>query len=108
MGQNTSIYWASSQTAQRAKQLAASRGISVSQLVSKLIEKEHKAMIPPLEGTCPTCKAETTFVFLATWDGLPGGPAQLYQCQNCKTTLQEQSIKEPGAGIAQKEALTDV
>jgi hypothetical protein len=101
MARNTSVYWKSEEIAEQARQIADAKGISVSQLVSDLIAETYiNEFEPPLFGTCPTCHQETTFVFLALWDGLPGREAfKLYRCEACKTTLGEGSLANVNAVV---------
>jgi hypothetical protein len=80
MTQNSSIYWATEEIARRAKELAEARGTSVSALVSALVDEHYENhFVPSFSAVCP----------VAHWPS----QSDLYRCQNCRTALQENTIK---------------
>lgn len=92
----TSIYWSSEEARERARWLAKAEAMSVSALVSALVNDRFEDCVPkhpPIAARCPVCGKETSFEFLAYWDDLAEG-AKLYQCSDCGTTKAEQAIAE--------------
>ncbi len=90
MGHNTSVRW-NTKTAERAKHMAAADDRTVSNLTEYLINQEwqRRNPEPPIEGTCPTCHAETAFTFLAYWS-----QGDLYRCDDCRTVLTRSTIEQ--------------
>jgi hypothetical protein len=90
MTQNSSIYWATEEIARRARELAEAKEMSVSALVSALVDSEYQNhFIPSFSAVCPSCKAYATFTFVAHWPS----QSDLYRCNNCRTALQRDTIE---------------
>ena len=102
MSQNTSIYWKSEETARRARWMAEAEGLSVSQLVSTLINERYDELYPepPIRARCSICGRETDFVFLAYW----AEQSNLYQCSDCGKVAQYDSLVNDGHKMADKTA----
>lgn len=96
MTQNTSIYWKTPETAERARLMAEAEGISISKMLSNLVDGKYEQEYPepPISAICPTCKQESTFVFMAYWHE----QSDLYRCVLCRTALQKDTIIGNGHG----------
>ena len=95
MAEKTSIRW-KEETAKRAKWMADAEDVSVSALISILVNERWAECYPepPIEGLeCPTCQNQADFVFMAYWEELEPG-TKLYTCSECGTTKTEKTIRE--------------
>jgi len=107
MSQNTSIYWKTPETAERARWMAQAENVSVSQLVSAMINDRWTQLNPepPITGYCHICERETEHVFYARWRE----QSDLYQCSECGKVAQRDTIMNDGHKVtdetAEKEAI---
>lgn len=92
MGQTSNIYWENVDTAERARLMAQAENMSLSKLVSTLVNEKYAQEFPepPILTICPTCREHTTFVFVAYWEE----QSDLYRCVLCRTALQKDTILE--------------
>jgi len=107
MSQNTSIYWKTPETAERARWMAQAEDVSVSQFLSAIVNERWEQLNPepPIQARCPTCGQETTFVFVAYWQE----QSDLYRCSNCQKVIQKDSLNNGHKADekAEKEAINE-
>lgn len=90
MGQTSSIYWDTPETAERAKLIADAENTSISKLVSTLINAKYEQEYTesPIIAICPHCGQESTFTFFAYWHE----QSDLYRCMECRTLARRDDI----------------